>query len=449
METLLIIEDDRGIQNQLKWAFDDYTVIPAHDRDSALIALRRYEPKVVALDLGLPPDPDNSSEGFKILQEILSIAPKTKIIVMTGNDEKDSAHQAIKMGAIDFHHKPLNESDLSVIINRAMFIANLEIENETLKKHSLEHNGFIGHSPKIQRVCELIERIAPTDVSTLLLGESGTGKEVLARSIHESSDRKDQPFIAINCASIPENLLESELFGYERGAFTGAVKMTKGKVECAEGGTLFLDEIGDMPLALQAKILRFLQEKVITRIGGRQEISVNVRIVCATHQNLPEMVTEKSFREDMFYRISEMTINIPPLRERDEDIILIARAALQKNCEQMGKQINGFTEDAIQALMQYPWPGNVRELQNRVKSACIMADGKNITVQDLALPITQDTPTLDINLKHVREAAEKQAICRALSMSDGNMSNTAGLLGITRPTLYALLDKFSLRKKSE
>ncbi|WPC72902.1 PEP-CTERM-box response regulator transcription factor [Vibrio porteresiae] len=446
METLLIIEDDRGIQKQLKWAFGDYNVVHAFDKATALAALRRYEPKVITLDLGLPPDPDNASEGFETLKEILALAPKAKIVVITGNDEKINALQAIKMGAHDFYHKPIDQDILSVIVSRAFFIANLELENESLKKHSLNHNGFIGHSPKIQRVCELIERIAPTDVSTLLLGESGTGKEVLARAIHDSSGRKDQPFVAINCASIPENLLESELFGYERGAFTGAVKMTKGKVECAEGGTLFLDEIGDMPFSLQAKILRFLQEKVITRIGGRQDIPVNVRIVCATHQNLQEMVAEKSFREDLFYRISEMTINIPPLRERDEDIILIARSVLQANCEQMGKQINGFTEEAIQALIQYPWPGNVRELQNRVKSACIMADGKNITVHDLALPTNQEVVTMDINLKHVREAAEKQAVSRALSISDGNMSNTAGLLGITRPTLYALMEKFSLRK---
>ncbi|MZI95531.1 PEP-CTERM-box response regulator transcription factor [Vibrio sp. CAIM 722] len=445
-ETLLIIEDDRGIQKQLKWAFPEYDIVTVGDRATAINALRRHEPKVITLDLGLPPDADNASEGFATLKEILALAPKAKIIVITGNDQKDHALRAVDMGAHDFYQKPIDHQILSVMLSRAFVMANLELENENLKKHSLNHNGFIGHSPEVQRVCELIERIAPTDVSTLLLGESGTGKEVLAHAIHDSSQRKDHPFVAINCASIPETLLESELFGYERGAFTGAVKTTKGKVECAQGGTLFLDEIGDMPYPLQAKILRFLQEKVVTRIGGRQDIPVDVRIVCATHQNLQEMVAEKAFREDLFYRISEMTINIPPLKERGEDIILIARSVLQTNCQQIGKQINGFTEEAIQALIQYPWPGNVRELQNRVKSACIMADGKNITVQDLALPVDEESAALEINLKHVREVAEKQAVTRALSISDGNMSNTAGLLGITRPTLYALMEKFSLRK---
>ncbi|MBF9002128.1 PEP-CTERM-box response regulator transcription factor [Vibrio nitrifigilis] len=445
-ETLLIIEDDRGIQKQLKWAFPEYDIVTVGDRATAINALRRHEPKVITLDLGLPPDADNASEGFATLKEILALAPKAKIIVITGNDQKDHALRAVDMGAHDFYQKPIDHQILSVMLSRAFVMANLELENEHLKKHSLNHNGFIGHSPEVQRVCELIERIAPTDVSTLLLGESGTGKEVLAHAIHDSSQRKDHPFVAINCASIPETLLESELFGYERGAFTGAVKTTKGKVECAQGGTLFLDEIGDMPYPLQAKILRFLQEKVVTRIGGRQDIPVDVRIVCATHQNLQEMVAEKAFREDLFYRISEMTINIPPLKERGEDIILIARSVLQTNCQQIGKQINGFTEEAIQALIQYPWPGNVRELQNRVKSACIMADGKNITVQDLALPVDEESAALEINLKHVREVAEKQAVTRALSISDGNMSNTAGLLGITRPTLYALMEKFSLRK---
>ena len=445
-ETLLIIEDDRGIQKQLKWAFPEYDIVTVGDRATAINALRRHEPKVITLDLGLPPDADNASEGFATLKEILALAPKAKIIVITGNDQKEHALRAVDMGAHDFYQKPIDHQILSVMLSRAFVMANLELENENLKKHSLNHNGFIGHSPEVQRVCELIERIAPTDVSTLLLGESGTGKEVLAHAIHDSSQRKDHPFVAINCASIPETLLESELFGYERGAFTGAVKTTKGKVECAQGGTLFLDEIGDMPYPLQAKILRFLQEKVVTRIGGRQDIPVDVRIVCATHQNLQEMVAEKAFREDLFYRISEMTINIPPLKERGEDIILIARSVLQTNCQQIGKQINGFTEEAIQALIQYPWPGNVRELQNRVKSACIMADGKNITVQDLALPVDEESAALEINLKHVREVAEKQAVTRALSISDGNMSNTAGLLGITRPTLYALMEKFSLRK---
>lgn len=311
METLLVIEDDIGIQKQLKWTFSNYNVVQAHDRNSAVNALRRHEPKVITLDLGLPPDADNVSEGIATLKEILSLSPRTKIIVITGNDEKDIALEAIEIGAHDFYQKPIDDDILTVIVNRAFGIANLEIENENLKQFSMGNNGFIGNSHQIQRVCRLVERIAPTDISALLLGESGTGKEVLARSIHNLSDRKEQSFVAINCASIPENLLESELFGYERGAFTGAHKTTKGKVEIAEGGTLFLDEIGDMPYSLQAKILRFLQEKAITHLGGREEISVDVRIICATHQNLHDMVENKTFREDLFYRISEIVIDIP------------------------------------------------------------------------------------------------------------------------------------------
>ncbi len=445
-ETLLVIEDDIGIQKQLKWTFADYNVIQAQDCNSAINALRRHEPKVITLDLGLPPDPDNASEGLATLKEILSLMPKAKIIVITGNDDKDIALKAIEMGAHDFYHKPIDDEILTVIVNRAFGLANLEHENEQLKRFSLDANGFIGNSPKIQQVCRLVERIAPTDISTLLLGESGTGKEVIANSIHNLSGRKQQPFVAINCASIPETLLESELFGYEKGAFTGAHKTTKGKVETAEGGTLFLDEIGDMPLPLQAKMLRFLQEKVITRVGGREDIPVDIRIICATHQNLEHMVNEKRFREDLFYRISEITIQIPPLRERDGDIILIARAVLQSQCRSIGKQINGFNDEAVDALIKYPWPGNVRELQNKVKAASIMSDGKQITAQDLALNIDEKATTLDLNLKKVREDAEKWAISQALSIMDGNISNTANLLGITRPTLYSLMDKYALKK---
>ncbi len=445
-ETLLVIEDDIGIQKQLKWTFADYNVIQAHDCNSAINALRRHEPKVITLDLGLPPDPDNASEGLATLKEIQALMPRAKIIVITGNDDKEIALKAIEMGAHDFYHKPIDDDILTVIVNRAFVLANLELENEQLKQFSLDGNGFIGNSPKIQQVCRLVERIAPTDISTLLLGESGTGKEVIAHSIHNLSSRCQQPFVAINCASIPETLLESELFGYEKGAFTGAQKTTKGKVETAEGGTLFLDEIGDMPLPLQAKMLRFLQEKVITRVGGREDIPVDIRIICATHQNLEHMVNEKLFREDLFYRISEITIQIPPLRERDGDIILIARSVLQSQCKSIGKQINGFNDEAVDALIKYPWPGNVRELQNKVKAASIMCDGKQIGAQDLALNIDEKATTLDLNLKKVREDAEKWAISQALSIMNGNISNTANLLGITRPTLYSLMDKYALKK---
>ncbi|WP_413284622.1 PEP-CTERM-box response regulator transcription factor [Vibrio sp. MA40-2] len=446
METLLVIEDDLGIQKQLKWTFSDYNFVAATDRVSAIAALRRHEPRVITLDLGLPPDEDNASEGLATLQEILTLAPKSKVIVITGNDEKENALKAISMGAHDFYQKPIDDEILSVIINRAFFIANIEQENENLKRYSLDNNGFIGNSAEIQQVCRLVDRIAPTEVTTLLLGESGTGKEVIARSIHNLSLREKSAFVAINCASIPENLLESELFGYEKGAFTGAHKTTKGKVECAEGGTLFLDEIGDMPYSLQAKILRFLQEKVVTRVGGREDIPVDVRIICATHQNLQQMVESKEFREDLFYRISEISINIPPLRERGEDIILLARSILQSCNQQLGKKINGLSDDAVHALLQHNWPGNVRELQNKIKTAVIMSDGKQINTQDLNLTIDEDKESIGLNLKKVRETAEKQAISSAYSISNGNMSNTASLLGITRPTLYALMEKYALQK---
>ncbi|UPW20673.1 PEP-CTERM-box response regulator transcription factor [Agarivorans sp. TSD2052] len=446
METLLVVEDDPGIQKQLKWSFSDYQVVVAGDRNQAITALRRYEPKVVTLDLGLPPDEANASEGLATLKEMLDLNPKLKVIVITGNEDKENALMAIAMGAHDFYQKPIDDDTLSVIIARAFWVANIELENDALKGASLDNNGFLGNSPQVQKVCRMVERIAPTEVTTLLLGESGTGKEVLARAIHQQSPRKDNPFIAINCASIPENLLESELFGFEKGAFTGAHKTTEGKIECANGGTLFLDEIGDMPYSLQAKILRFLQEKIVERVGGRKEIPVDVKIVCATHQNLQDMVQQKEFREDLFYRISEITINIPPLRDRGEDVILLARAFLQSYNKQMQRNINGFSDDAITALTSHRWPGNIRELQNKVKSAVIMADSKQISAEDLSLPLgDEEQIKLALNLRHVREAAEKQAINKAMALSNGNVSNTAGLLGVTRPTLYSLLEKYGLK----
>ena len=447
METLLVIEDDPGIQKQLKWTFADNEVVIADDRTSGIAALRRHEPKVVTLDLGLPPDEANASEGLATLKEILELAPRTKVIVITGNDDKDNALKAIAMGALDFYQKPIDADTLGIIVARAFFVAGIECENARLKHSSLDENGFIGDSPQVQQVSRMVDRIAPTEITTLLLGESGTGKEVLARAIHERGPRAKKPFIAINCASIPETLLESELFGFERGAFTGAHKQTKGKIECANGGTLFLDEIGDMPYPLQAKILRFLQEKVIERLGGRQEIPVDVKVICATHQDLQGMVTEKSFREDLFYRISEVTINIPPLRERGEDVLLLARAFLNSFAKQFGRPISGFSESASRLLMEYHWPGNIRELQNKIKSAVVMADGKQISDFDLALhPVEDESRQMPFNLRQVREEAEKQTISRAITMVSGNMSKAAELLGITRPTLYSLMDKYGLQK---
>ncbi|MGF1681299.1 PEP-CTERM-box response regulator transcription factor [Photobacterium minamisatsumaniensis] len=447
METLLIIEDDPGIQKQLKWCLSDYNVVLAGHRQEAITAIRRFEPKVVTLDLGLPPDEANASEGLQTLQDILELNPYCKVIVITGNDDKENALKAIELGAHDFYQKPIDNDILSIIIERAYIIANLESENLRLKQSSLEDNGFIGNSPQIQHVCRMVDRIATSEISTLILGESGTGKEVLARAIHNKSERRGKPFVAINCASIPEQLLESELFGFEKGAFTGAHKTTIGKIEHAHGGTLFLDEIGDMPYPLQAKILRFLQEKVIERVGGRQEIAVDIKIICATHQNLEAMMAEKTFREDLYYRISEITIVNPPLRERGQDVVLLARYFLHIANQQTQRQITGFTEEAITAMAQHHWPGNIRELQNKIKSATIMAEGKVITEFDLAL-VLQDSPDDDkkmaINLRHIRERAEKQAITQALSLCNNNISKAANLLGITRPTLYNLLEKYTL-----
>ncbi|MAG76324.1 MAG: PEP-CTERM-box response regulator transcription factor [Colwelliaceae bacterium] len=445
MEKLLIVDDDLGIQKQLKWSLSDYEVVFAQDRESAIAAVRRHEPLVVTLDLGLPPDTANASEGLATLQEILALAPHTKVIVITGNDNHDVALKAIELGAYDFYQKPVDGDIINVIVSRAFGLASLEQDNRSLKSFAGTDTGIIGNSASIDRMRQMIHRIAPTEITVLLLGESGTGKEVTAKAVHNVSNRAKKPFIAINCASIPETLLESELFGFEKGAFTGAHKTTKGKIECAQGGTLFLDEIGDMPFNLQAKLLRFLQEKVIERIGGRQEIPVDVRVVCATNQHLQEMVANKEFREDLYYRISEITLDIPPLRDREEDVIILAQFFLQQYAKDYKSNAKSFADDAIQALKSHKWPGNIRELQNKVKSSAIMALGSQVTALDLGLMAqTDETYELSLNLRTVREQAETTAIQKAYALTDGNMSKTAALLGITRPTLYSLIEKYGL-----
>ncbi|MBU2113600.1 MAG: PEP-CTERM-box response regulator transcription factor [Gammaproteobacteria bacterium] len=441
MKTVLVIEDDIGIQKQLKWSLADYELVFASDRASALTQLRRYEPSVVTLDLGLPPDPANASEGLACLSEILTSAPDCKVIVITGNTDNEHALKAIALGAYDYYQKPLDADVLNIILARAFKISELEAENRSLKSANVNNNDIIGNSEAMLKACRTVEKIAPTEITTLLLGESGTGKEVFARAIHRQSPRINKPFVAINCASIPENLLESELFGYEKGAFTGANKTTLGKIECANGGTLLLDEIGDMPLSLQAKILRFLQERVIERVGGRQEIEVNVRVICATHRNLAEMVAEQSFREDLYYRISEITLTIPPLRQRGHDIIVIAKALLHRFNTEFNSKVQGFSDSAMQAMLHYNWPGNIRELQNKLKSAVILADSKYITEEDLGLSLQQGKTD---TLRKVREQAETHAIRQAYTLANGNLSKTADSLGITRPTLYALIDKYRL-----
>ncbi|MGI5308938.1 PEP-CTERM-box response regulator transcription factor [Rheinheimera sp. WS51] len=441
MNTILVIEDDIGIQKQLKWSLSEFELVFAQDRASALTQLRRYEPDVITLDLGLPPDEANASEGLACLNDILSFNPDCKVIVITGNTDNNHALKAIALGAYDYYQKPIDADVLNIILNRAVKLAQLEAENRALRSSSVLAQDIIGNSDAMLKACRTVEKIAPTEITTLLLGESGTGKEVFARAIHKQSPRINKPFVAINCASIPENLLESELFGYEKGAFTGANKTTLGKIECANGGTLLLDEIGDMPLSLQAKMLRFLQERVIERVGGRQEIEVDVRVICATHRNLSDMVAQQSFREDLYYRISEITLAIPPLRDRGHDVIIIAKALLHRFNDEFKTKIQGFTDCAMQAMLQHSWPGNIRELQNKLKSAVILADSKQITADDLGLSV-QSSKT--ITLRMVREQAETQAIRHAYSLANGNLSKTADHLGITRPTLYALIDKYKL-----
>lgn len=445
MNKVLVVDDDLGIQKQLKWALSDFDVVFASDRQSTISQLRRFEPAVITLDLGLPPDPDNASEGLQALQEILSLAPLTKVIVVTGNNDKENALKAVSMGAYDFYQKPIDSDTINILIQRALNLTRLENENRLLSATKPSMGRIIGNSEAIQGISRKAEKIASTDITTLLLGESGTGKEVFARSIHEHSQRKNENFVAINCASIPENLLESELFGYEKGAFTGANKTTIGKVETAKGGTLFLDEIGDMPLGLQAKMLRFLQERVIERVGGRSEISVDVRVICATHRDLPGMVKEETFREDLYYRVGEISILIPPLRDRDEDVVLLARTFLNQYKEEYGTKVKGFSDQAIKAMLAHKWPGNIRELQNKLKSAVVLAEGTLIEPDDLGLSVsTEDAEQATLNLREVRELAESKAIRRAFHQSEQNMSRTAELLGVTRPTLYALIDKYRL-----
>ncbi len=444
---LLIVEDDPGLLKQLKWSFSNYDLSIASDRESAIAELRKNNPSAITLDLGLPPDPTNANEGLKTLEEILSIDPAAKVIVVTGNDDKENALKAVDIGAYDFYQKPVEPEILGLIVERACNLRNLELENARLSalggKQILE--GFITGDPEVVKLCRTIEKIAPTDVSTLLLGESGTGKELLARAIHNLSLRSEMPFVAINCAAIPDTLLESELFGYEKGAFTGAQKRTLGKIEYANGGTLFLDEIGDLPQALQAKLLRFLQERVIERIGGREEIQVDVRIVCATHQDLEKLMKSGEFREDLYYRVSELPITIGPLRERPGDAVLLVKHFLERMRGEKGKPFR-LTEDAIAAIENYDWPGNVRELENKVKRATIMAENHRIQASDLELESPGEGGQV-MNLKMVRENAERNVIFKALTRTDGKVSRAAELLGVSRPTLYDLIEKHKINVK--
>lgn len=443
---LLVVEDDKGLQSQLRWAFDDFEVIVTGDRTEAINQLRRIQPGVVLLDLGLPPDPGGVTEGLATLSEILALTPEAKVIIVTGDNDRTNAVKAIAMGAYDFHQKPADPEILALLVARAYHVYELEIENRRLQKHdqNMPLRGIITASPQMLKICRMIEKIAPSNITTLLLGASGTGKERCAQALHELSPRAHKPLIAINCAAIPDNLLESELFGYEKGAFTGAAKQTPGKIEYADGGTLFLDEIGDLPMELQAKLLRFLQERVVERIGGRKEIPVDVRIICATHQNLQALISKGLFREDLYYRISEIVLEIPPLKDRESDILVLAKSFLNVWSKEYNRSAMNFSAEAIAAMETYDWPGNVRELESRIKRAVIMADGNQIRPEDLELTENSMEP-VPLNLKEVRDEAERKAIIRAMNHSNQNITDAANALGVTRPTLYKLLERLGLK----
>jgi two-component system NtrC family response regulator len=451
LPTLLIVEDDEGLQRQLKWAYEDYHVVAAATRAQAIELLRLHEPAVVTLDLGLPPDPDGTSEGFAALTEILALKPDTKVIVASGHGARESALRAIALGAYDFYRKPVDIDELGLIVARAFHLHGIEQENRRLEASgdggaSTVLGSIITAAPEMLKVARTIERVAGADVSVMLLGASGTGKELLARAVHDLSPRRGGAFVAINCAAIPENLLEAELFGYERGAFTGAVKTTEGKIEQAQGGTLFLDEVGDIPLPLQVKLLRFLQERVIERIGGRTGIAVDTRIVCATHQDLDAMIAGGRFRDDLYYRLAEIVVAIPALVERSGDTLLLARHFVTRFARTMNPKVQGLAPDAAEAIDAHCWPGNVRELENRIKRAVIMADGRMITATDLDLPLAggDADKARPINLRAAREVADRRAIRHALARTEQNISGAAKLLGISRPTLYDLIKQYQL-----
>jgi two-component system NtrC family response regulator len=444
---LLIVEDDPALQKQLRWAFDRYETLTASDREGAMVLIRRHRPPVVIMDLGLPPDASSVSEGFRLLEEAFTIAPETKVIVLTGQNDRANALRAVALGAYDFFAKPFEIDMLGLTIERAYRLYDLQRENARLQ---IMHQpdvlaGLITRDPEVLRVCRIVEKVAVSDATVLVLGESGTGKELIARGVHAASPRREARFIAINCAAIPDTLLESELFGYEKGAFTGAAKTTPGKIEAADGGTLMLDEIGDLPLPLQAKLLRFLQERVIERIGGRQEIPIDVRIVCATHQNLDALIKKGRFREDLYYRLAEIVVTLPPLRDRQGDAALLAYAFVRRFADEYKRGGMALREDAIRAIEKHHWPGNVRELENCIKRAVIMAEGSQITRDDVGLGVVADDDDKGLDLRQAREDAEKRVIIAALGRVDGNVLRAAEMLGLSRPTLYDLMHRHGLK----
>ena len=448
-QRLLIVDDDEDLRTQMKWALaKDYEVTLAEDRESALAALAAKRPAVVTLDLGLPPQPAGVEEGFAILDEIINGYGQTKVIIITGRGEKEHALRAVEQGAYDFFYKPIQLDELKVVLRRAFHLAQLEREQRALKSRlsGYTFEGMLGTSPKMQDVFSVIRKVATTDAPVLVAGESGTGKELVAGAIHRLSIRQANPFIVINCGAIPENLLESELFGHEKGAFTGAHIQRKGRFEMADGGTLFLDEIGELPMLLQVKLLRFLQERVVERVGGREQIEVDTRIIAATNRDLKEAMQAGTFREDLYYRLGVIFISIPPLRERSGDVLLMAKVFMERYAEENKKKIKGFTLDAIDAIEKYNWPGNVRELENRIKRAVIMCDGQKLTPGDLEM-VAPQAPYEAMSLKEARECLEKELIIKSLIRNTDNLTKAATELGISRPTLYDLMEKFGLIKE--
>jgi two-component system, NtrC family, response regulator len=449
---LLIVEDDLALQKQLKWSLDQFPSVTANDRESALVQCRRHAPAVVTMDLGLPPDPDSVSEGFRLLQQLLDLDPNIKVIVLTGQNDQANALRAVELGAYDFFAKPFDPDLLGLIVGRAFRLYELQAENDRLRRlqGADAMTGILTRDAAMLRVCRTIDRVASSNATVMLLGESGTGKEVLAQGLHQASKRSGR-FVAINCAAIPENLLESELFGYEKGAFTGASKTTVGKIETAHRGTLMLDEIGDLPPSLQAKLLRFLQERTIERLGARQEIPIDVRVVCATHQDLQGLIRENRFREDLYFRLAEIVVPIPPLRDRKGDAALLAHAFLRRFADEQRRNSLRLGEDALSAIEQYAWPGNIRELLNVIKRASIMADGNRVTREDIGLPdIEADEAANDLaqfDLRTIREHAERGAVVSALARVDGNIVKASELLGVSRPTLYDLMNRLQIKNE--
>ena len=446
-KNILIVDDDQNIRKQMKWSLaKEYTVLQAGNRQTAVEICREHLPGVMTLDLGLPPDPDGSSEGLRTLQEMLQINPKIKVIIITGNQEKSNALKAIELGAYDFQNKPVQLDELKIVLRRAYTFYGLEEELMTLREqthYGEDFEGIVGESAPMQKIFSIIEKVATTDTSVLITGESGVGKELIAQALHAKSLRKDGPFIPINCAAIPENLLESELFGYERGAFTGAQNRKIGKLELAHEGTLFLDEMGELGQPLQAKLLRFLQDQIIERVGGKEQIQLNVRVLAATNRNLDEAIKARRFREDLFFRLNEIQIIVPPLRSRAKDALLLANLFLHRFAQENNRPIKGFTPAAQKLIQEYPWPGNVRELRSRIKRAVVMADDARIKPDDFDLSAN----TTLLTLKEAREQLEQRLVGEALERHRGNITKTAKQLGITRPTLHDLMKKYGILKE--